>query len=155
MSMMRQPSRLAPIDVARVCHEAHRALCAVLGNDVVPPWPDAPDWLHASTVEAVEWLQGQCGETAAGLHSRWMRRMVSMGWTDGPVYDEAAKTHPRLWPWAQQAPAQQIKDELFVAIVRTLGMMGWWDRRVPDTRPSDRDIAVAAGLPENPGMVPL
>ena len=42
------------------------------------------------------------------------------GWTYGEVKDPARKTHPTLLPFGGLPAEQQLKDRLFIAIVRAL-----------------------------------
>jgi hypothetical protein len=49
-----------------------------------------------------------------------MERMRAEGWTYGDVKDFGRKTHPTLLPFDELPTDQQLKDRLFIAIVRAL-----------------------------------
>ena len=109
--------------IARVCHEAHRAYCSVADDPSQPSqlsWDNAPDWQRASVIEGVRTALDNPGTTPAEMHAPWMFKQECDGWTWGPVKDAEAKKHPCMVPYAQLPPAQMFKDVLFLAIVRAL-----------------------------------
>lgn len=108
-----------PEDIARVCHEANRALQQVLGEeDVSPPWGSAPEWQTKSAIEGV--VHAIEGASAESLHESWVASKVADGWTYGPEKDGVAKTHPCLVPYADLPHEQKVKDYLFRAVVDVL-----------------------------------
>lgn len=108
--------------IARVAHEANRALQVELGDPAVSPhWGDAPDWQKDSAVEGVQ--QALEGATPEGLHESWCDFKEEDGWVYGEVKDADAKTHPCLVPYDQLPAEQRVKDELFFQIVRALEHM--------------------------------
>lgn len=102
--------------VARVCHEANRAIqVATLEQDVSPYFDDAPTWQFDSAIEGVKAaLEGQTSEQ---LHESWCRYKIEDGWVYGPVKDAEAKTHPCLVPYAELPVEQRLKDAVFRGIV--------------------------------------
>jgi hypothetical protein len=112
----------APVDpeiIARVCHEAHRALQVELGEEAIsPPWDDAPEWLRNGTLLGVN--EALNGAGPGELHEAWCGQRFADGWTYGPVKDERAKTHPLLRDYDLLPSEQRAKDELFAAIVSAL-----------------------------------
>jgi hypothetical protein len=106
---------LLSAQIARVCHEANRALQVLQGDPAVSPaWDDAPDWQCASAADGV--VQALAGATPEQLHESWCEFKRADGWTYGPVKDAGARTHPCLVPYAELPAAQR----LFAAIVAAL-----------------------------------
>jgi len=108
-------------DIARVCHEANRALQAIQGDPTPSPaWNDAPDWQTNSAVEGV--VKAIDGQGPEQLHESWCDFKRNDGWMFGDVKDVDAKTHPCLVPYADLPDDQKIKDHVFGAIVRVLSV---------------------------------
>ena len=108
-------------EVARVCHEANRALQVIQAdpaNSVNPAWDDLDSETRASAVHGVVGVLD--GQTPEQSHENWSAFKRERGWVYGPTKDEQAKTHPLLVPYADLDDAAKIKDALFVAIVKTL-----------------------------------
>lgn len=113
---------LAPEQIARVVHEANRALQTIQQNPgipVGPPWDTLDEHTKASAVDGVRGVLA--GNTPEESHENWSRFKVADGWVFGPVKNELEKTHPCLVPYAELDEGQKIKDDLFVAIAKTLG----------------------------------
>lgn len=102
--------------IAIVCHEMIRGLQLAI-NELVPtePWQAAPTALKAITVKGVE--RAMQNPTAAGHHAGWVADMVADGWQYGPRKDWAQRTHPNMVDWADLAPDERVKDELFLLVV--------------------------------------
>lgn len=106
------------IDIARVCHEANRALQITQGDPAVSPsWDEAPDWQTESAVNGVE--AALTGATPEELHASWCGFKMAAGWVYGEEKDADATppTHPCLVDYADLPEEQRIKDDLFQAIV--------------------------------------
>lgn len=110
---------LSASEIARVCHEANRALQAILGEQISPPWDGAPEWMRDSAHEGVGGVLA--GNTPEQSHAQWMANRLLHGWRWAPVKDEVARTHPSLVPYEELPPEQKLKDALFVAVVQSLG----------------------------------
>ena len=108
------------VDIARVCHEANRAYCTVLGDDSQVHWDDAPGWQRESATAGVVFHVENPGAGDSASHDSWMAQKVQDGWRYGPVKDPEAKTHPCMVPFDQLPKDQQVKDALFASTVRTL-----------------------------------
>lgn len=106
-------------DIARVCHEANRAIQVATGDpSVSPEWDNAPDWQQESAIEGVvKAIQGYGPE---GLHESWCDFKEADGWVYGDIKDAEAKTHPCLVPYAALPDEQKAKDAVFGAIVGAL-----------------------------------
>ncbi|TDC42082.1 RyR domain-containing protein [Micromonospora sp. KC213] len=108
-----------PTHIARVCHEANRAIQIITGDPAVSPsWDDAPRWQRDSAIKGVE--SALTGARPALMHELWCEEKRAAGWTYGEVKDAEAKTHPCLVPYHELPEEQRVKDRLFVSIVRTL-----------------------------------
>lgn len=106
-------------EIARVAHEANRAWQVVTGDPAPSPsWDDAPEWQRSSAIDGVR--HARDGATAEQLHQTWSDFKTGDGWVYGPVKDEPSRTHPCLVPYADLAPEQHRKDDLFQAIVTAL-----------------------------------
>ncbi len=106
-------------DIARVCHEANRALQYIQGDPAPsPPWEQAEPWQVEASVASTKAILD--GATPEEVQEQWAAQKVADGWTYGPVKDAAAKTHPCLVPYDQLDKGQRDKDRVFVAIVQAL-----------------------------------
>lgn len=105
--------------VARVCHEANRALQYAHG-DALPsqPWDAEDPHIKASAIEGVR--NARNGQTPRQLHDSWMQFKLTEGWRYGPEKDWAAKTHPCLMPYEDLPQRERDKDALFQLIVTAL-----------------------------------
>lgn len=104
--------------IGRVCHEANRAYCAILGDQALPAWDDLEPSYRNSTRAGV--LKAIEGNTPQDSHASWMAERTAQGWVYGPTLDRAAKIHPNLVPYDQLPEAQKRKDDLFLGIVNAL-----------------------------------
>jgi hypothetical protein len=112
---------MSPNQIARVVHEANRALQIEQADPSIPisrPWDDTDAETQASAVDRVRAvLEGADPERS---HENWVRFKTDHGWTHGPVKDETLKQHPLLIPYDQLPESQRVKDDLFGAIVGAL-----------------------------------
>ena len=107
-------------DVAKVCHEANKALCEGLGDFSQEPWEKAKDWQRESSVASVRYFIGCPNAPDSDQHDAWSRDKTNDGWVFGKVKDDVKKTHPCLVPFNELPLGQQAKDVLFKAVCRTL-----------------------------------
>lgn len=107
--------------IARVCHEANRALQIEQADPTIPVSPSWDDLDIETQQSAIQGVRGaRLGNTPEQSHEGWTKFKVEQGWTLGPVKDETKKEHPLLIPYAELPASQQIKDALFVAVVKAL-----------------------------------
>jgi hypothetical protein len=105
--------------IARVCHEVSRAFCKFeLDDHSHLPWEQAPKWQRDSVIAGVKAALANPNMRPFESHDSWMAQKVAEGWTYGEVKDAEAKTHPCIKPWIALPRAQQLKDVLFLAVVR-------------------------------------
>lgn len=107
-------------ELARVCHEANRALQNIL-MDTCPtaPWDAASQDMKQTAIRGVQFARQ--GRTAEEQHERWRQHKLAMGWQIGPVRNEENRVHPNLVPYNHLPEGEQLKDKLFLAIVEVLG----------------------------------
>lgn len=108
-------------DAAKVCHEAHRAFCAALGDNSQLPWEEAPEWLVRSAANSVTFLLDNPGAKTSDLHEFWVAEKCREGWAGAESKDDELKTHPGLLMLYGRLPLEQrLKDQLFYNIVSAL-----------------------------------
>ena len=108
-------------DIASVIHDANRRLQIIQGDPRPSPlWDEAPEYQARESVASVELVLADPERTPEQNHQGWVDRLIADGWTQGPVKDEQAKTHPLLVPFGELPEEQKQKDRLFIAIVRAL-----------------------------------
>lgn len=107
-------------DVARVCHEANRALCEVLGDTTQVRWEDAPEWQKESAVEGVTFCLAHPNAPASANHEEWFKKKTKDGWIYGTTKDAERKTHPCMVSYEDLPEQQQAKDYLFKAVCGSL-----------------------------------
>jgi len=111
---------LARERIARVAHEANRALCLAFGDDSQVAWEDAPEWQKASAVNGIAFIESNPDAPPSASHEAWLAEKEANGWTYGEVKDTLAKTHPCFVPYDELPPEQKAKDYVFAAVVRAL-----------------------------------
>lgn len=108
-------------EIARVCHEANRALQEI-GGDECPSLPGDTGDAEAHAVTAAGIRAILEGATPEQMHEAWARTREAQGWRFGPRKDSRAKTHPWLVPYGNLPESQRVKDRVFAAVV--LAMSG-------------------------------
>jgi hypothetical protein len=106
--------------IARVCHEANRAYCIGLMDYGQELWENAPQWQRDSAVLGVEYHIANPDSKPEDSHNSWLKVKEAEGWKYGPVKDATKKEHPCYVPYDKLPPEQQVKDKLFIAVVRAL-----------------------------------
>lgn len=104
--------------IARVCHEANRAI-TVMTKDVPlqPNWDEAPEEMISSTIKGIEWRLANPLAPPSAQHEEWVRAKIADGWMLGVKKDAEKKTHPALIPYENLPEEVKVKDLVFGAIV--------------------------------------
>lgn len=105
--------------IARICHDANRAYCIALHDYSQVPWERAPQWQRDSAIKGVEYALAHPQGLPSDQHHSWMRDKIQDGWMYGDIKDPIKKTHPCLVDYKDLPRQQQIKDRLFINIVRS------------------------------------
>lgn len=108
------------LEIAKVCHEANKALCEAFGDTSQPHWKDAPEWQQTSAEAGVRFCFDHPDAPPSANHDSWMAQKIADGWVYGAVKNPEAKTHPCIVPYDQLPPDQKAKDYVFKAIVAAL-----------------------------------
>lgn len=107
-------------DIAKICHEANRALCETLGDHSQPTWEGAPDWQKDSAIQGVHFHLDNPDAPASASHESWLAVKEHAGWKYGATKDPEKKEHPCMVAFNDLPVEQQAKDHLFKAIVGAL-----------------------------------
>ena len=105
--------------IAQVCHETNRAYCQTIGDDSQPTWENAPEWQKKSAQNGVIFHIENPLSNPWDSHENWVREKRAQGWVFGPVKDPEKKEHPCMVPFHQLPMEQQMKDQLFISIVKS------------------------------------
>jgi len=106
--------------VAKICHEANRAICESYGDYSQKSWEEAPDWQRESALKGVEFCIDNPQAPASANHESWMKQKEADGWKYGIVKDADKKEHPCMVPFEELPEFQKAKDHLFKSIVGAL-----------------------------------
>lgn len=105
--------------IARTCHEVNKTYCESLGDDSQVNWDEAPDWQKESVINGVKFHLGNPRATPSDSHENWMKEKLEAGWKYGEIKDVDKKEHPCLVPYEELPKEQQVKDALFISVVRS------------------------------------
>lgn len=103
--------------IARICHEANRAYCKVLGEFGQMEWDSAPQWQKDSAIKGVAFHFSNPDAGPEASHVSWFKEKKSAGWKYGPVKDAGKKTHPCMVGYDELPIEQRVKDYIFGGIV--------------------------------------
>jgi len=106
--------------IAKICHEANRALCEEQGDMSQPIWENAPKWQIQSAINQVKACLDNPNEGPEHTHNSWLKEKKESGWKYGPVKDPDKKEHPCFVSYNKLPENQKAKDYLFNAIVNSL-----------------------------------
>lgn len=106
--------------IARVCHEANRAICEAAGDFSQKTWDQAEEWQRSSAIAGAMFALANPDAPASAQHDAWSYAKSKDGWVYGTTKDAAAKTHPCLVPFDQLPFEQKVKDFVFKAIVKAI-----------------------------------
>ena len=114
--------------IARTVHYANVGWNIGLEDPAPDPGFDIlPDWHRQFIIDRVRTVRDESvflsdEDLALYIHQQWVDLMIARGWRLGKVKDPAAvpPTHPCLQDWRKLPPEQQKKDQMAIAIVRSL-----------------------------------
>lgn len=104
--------------VAKMCHQANKAICESWGDHSQKDWDDAEQWQRDSAISGVKFRIDNPDATSKDQHDAWVADKLANGWVYGDVKDPVAKTHHCLVEYDQLPTVQQAKDAVFSAIVK-------------------------------------
>lgn len=110
--------KITPEQIAGIIHEANRQLRIVLGESPGPHWMECDPQMRETTVNGV--IKAQAGATPEELHEEWVALKGAQGWTIGQYKDVRRRKHPCMVPYDELPPEQQLKDQMFHAMVHVL-----------------------------------
>lgn len=103
--------------VAKICHQANKAICESSGDLSQKNWDEAEQWQRESAINGVQYALDNPWAEPEDMHKAWVTEKESQGWVYGEVKDADAKTHPCLIPYAELPEHQKLKDAVFQSIV--------------------------------------
>lgn len=106
--------------IAGVAHEINRAYCQAIGDQSQLPWKEAPEWQRSSAINGVAFHLENPDSTPGDSHRIWLKEKEETGWKYGPVKDPEKKEHPCFTAFENLPLEQQVKDYLFLAVVRAM-----------------------------------
>jgi hypothetical protein len=104
--------------VAKLCHQANKAICETWGDNSQRDWEDAEQWQRDSAINGVKFRLDNPAATGKDQHDAWVADKLADGWVFGEIKDPVAKTHPCMVEYCQLPKHQQVKDGVFSAIVQ-------------------------------------
>lgn len=126
--------------IAKICHEANKALCESNGDFSQASWLQAPAWQKGSVVAGVQHAMDNPEATPENSHESWLKMKEAEGWKYGNVKNPEIKRHPCMLPYDELPKEQRIKDELFLAICSILIVK--IDKATPVIQPEDKKVNV-------------
>lgn len=106
--------------IAKICHEANKALCESNKDFSQVAWQVAPDWQRGSAVRGVQFHIDNPEATPESSHINWLKEKEVTGWQYGKKKDEKLKLHPCYVDYSELPESQKVKDMLFMAICDAL-----------------------------------
>jgi hypothetical protein len=103
--------------IAQVAHAANNAYRTMLGEETKPEWSEATQEHRDSMVAGVNSVLVNLDITPEKQHQNWMERKQAEGWTYGPEFNEADKTHNCLVEYDKLPEEQKVKDRIFRGVV--------------------------------------
>lgn len=118
---MLSPTRIEMI--ARIAHEAIRALCLESGYPVAEPWDNASPEERAVTLSDVNYHLNNPLVGDAARHNDWLAAMRKDKWKFGQQYSLEDKTDPAMIPYNLVDPAKRNQDRLLRYVVQGVGQV--------------------------------
>lgn len=83
------------------------------------PWVATSEEERAKFIAAVEEQIKNPSSSPENSHKRWMKSKKQDGWTFGE-FNRVGKTHPCLVNYDELPPEQQLKDKLFMKLIKMM-----------------------------------
>ncbi len=115
-----------PIDIiARVTHEALASYCAAAGLVSDPAvqgsnWAQLPEWMRKVLCDATLQIAQNPKMTGKEIHDIWLKDRIKAGWCWAEKLSDEDRTHPFMMPYEKLPLAQRVKDDLMIALVRSM-----------------------------------
>jgi len=87
------------VDIAKICHEANKALCESVLDFSQVSWEQAPEWQRDSAILGVNFVRDNPDAPESATHDCWCKVKLEAGWVYGEIKDPDALTHPCLVPF--------------------------------------------------------
>ena len=117
----RKAGSMTEEQIARVAHEANRAMTQILQDvPVQSGWDEISVDMRASCVNGVVFAIRNPDAGAEEQHEAWCKERRAAGWVWGPTKDVELKLHPALRSWSELSDGVRRKDAVFRAIVKAL-----------------------------------
>jgi len=104
--------------IAKACHEVNKVYCESLGDVSQLSWENAPEWQRQSAINGVNFHLSNPDAQPCDSHNSWLKEKEETGWKYGLVKDADKKEHPCFVPYNELPKEQQLKDALFIAVVK-------------------------------------
>ena len=106
---------------AEIAHEVNRLYCKLFCGDFSQKhWEYAPQDIKNSAINGVKAIITDPDITQEDIHNKWMEFKKKDGWVYGKEKDSNKKTHPCMIAYEKLPEPQRKKDDLFIAVVKTL-----------------------------------
>jgi RyR domain. len=106
--------------IAKVCHDANKSFCEMIGDNSQVAWEQAPEWQKETMIAGVTFCIDNPNALPSANHDSWLKKKEEDGWKYGEIKDPETKTHPCIVPYEKLPIEQQKKNDLFKAIVAAL-----------------------------------
>ena len=104
-------------DLAKICHEANRAYCEMLGDFSNKTWEETAENIRNSTISGVRKVVSGEITNPKDSHNYWLQFKIDEGgWKYGPIKDLENKIHPCFVTYDLLPEEQRVKDEIFFAL---------------------------------------
>ena len=107
-------------DVAKIIHQANKALCESQNDLSQKDYEEAEQWQKDSAIDGIKYFINNPNTPASALHQKWMDIKIADGWKYGEIKDAEKKTHPCILPFERMPRNQQAKDYMFIALCKAL-----------------------------------
>jgi hypothetical protein len=119
--------------ISSICHASNRGLVIEafsqqgkrpsIDDPAMVDWAGVPAAIKDSTRAGVRLALTRGEHYQAGeSHAAWLKYKLAEGWTYGSEKSLGNKTHPNLVPFSELSLIEQLKDHVFIAVVRSIAV---------------------------------